>query len=110
MAVGPSIVITVVHLSGWILSVKLGGAMMGLYVIFLIFALLLDQKVRRPPPSSAPAPALVAARPRCRPPSLPPALVAARPRAARSCARSRLLAPQVIFPDCEIVDPAIGGR
>ena len=39
-----ALVITTVHLSGWILSVKLGLGMMGLYLIFLILALLLDRK------------------------------------------------------------------
>ena len=40
-----ALVITTVHLSGWILSIRLGMAMMGLYFIFLIFALLLDPNV-----------------------------------------------------------------
>ena len=54
-----ALVVTTVHLSGWVLSARLGGCMMGLYFVFLIFALLLDQKV--------------------------------------------------IFPDCVVLDPAIGG-
>jgi Ca2+/Na+ antiporter len=54
-----ALVVTTVHLSGWVLSVRLGGCMMGLYFVFLVFALLLDQKV--------------------------------------------------IFPDCVVLDPAIGG-
>ena len=51
---------TSVHLSGWLLSKKLGLFMMFGYFCFLVIALLLDQKF--------------------------------------------------IFPDCEIIDPAIGGR
>ena len=53
-------VITTVHLSGWILSVRLGMAMMALYFVFLVIALLLDRGV--------------------------------------------------IFGDCTVVDPLIGGR
>lgn len=37
-----ALVITTIHLSGWILSVKLGAGMMLLYVGFLILALLLE--------------------------------------------------------------------
>jgi Ca2+/Na+ antiporter len=39
-----ALVITTIHLSGWILSVKLGMGMMSLYVVFLIIALLLDRQ------------------------------------------------------------------
>lgn len=37
-----ALVITTIHLSGWILSVRLGWAMMGLYFCFLVLALMLD--------------------------------------------------------------------
>jgi len=37
-----ALVITLVHLSGWVLSTKLGGSMMFLYFCFLIVALMLD--------------------------------------------------------------------
>jgi len=40
-----ALVITTIHLSGWILSVKLGIMMMVLYFFFLILSLLLDYKV-----------------------------------------------------------------
>ena len=40
-----ALVVTTIHLSGWILSVKLGLMMMVLYFGFLILALLLDYKV-----------------------------------------------------------------
>jgi K+-dependent Na+/Ca+ exchanger-like protein len=38
-----ALVITTIHLSGWVLSVKLGGGMMALYFVFLIISLLLDR-------------------------------------------------------------------
>jgi len=37
-----ALVVMTIHISGWILSVKLGGAMMTLYLIFMVMALLLD--------------------------------------------------------------------
>ena len=37
-----ALVVTTIHLSGWVLSIKLGMAMMGLYFIFLMMALLLN--------------------------------------------------------------------
>ena len=37
-----ALVITTVHLSGWVLSVKLGIGMMILYFIFMIFSVMLD--------------------------------------------------------------------
>ena len=40
-----ALVITVIHLSGWVLSIRLGGMMMSLYVLFLIISLLIDRKV-----------------------------------------------------------------
>merc|ERR550537_1112456 len=40
-----ALVVTTIHLSGWILSIKLGIMMMVLYFGFLILALLLDYKV-----------------------------------------------------------------
>jgi len=40
-----ALVITTIHISGWILSVKLGLMMMGLYVLFLILSLLLEFEV-----------------------------------------------------------------
>merc|ERR1719171_2767734 len=40
-----ALVITTIHLTGWVLSIKLGLMMMALYFVFLVFALLLDQKV-----------------------------------------------------------------
>jgi len=40
-----ALVVTVIHLSGWILSQRLGLAMMGLYFVFLVIALLVDRKV-----------------------------------------------------------------
>jgi K+-dependent Na+/Ca+ exchanger-like protein len=40
-----ALVVTTIHLSGWILSVRLGAAMMGLYGCFLVLALCLDRKV-----------------------------------------------------------------
>jgi len=44
-----ALVITLIHLSGWILSVRLGMGMMFLYLIFLVLALLLDREVMFPP-------------------------------------------------------------
>jgi len=44
-----ALVITLVHLSGWVLSFKLGMGMMGLYFCFLIMSLLLTFKVIFPP-------------------------------------------------------------
>jgi len=40
-----ALVITTIHLSGWILSVKLGMMMMGLYIAFLALALMLEYNV-----------------------------------------------------------------
>jgi len=40
-----ALVITTIHISGWILSVKLGLMMMALYVLFLILSLLLEFEV-----------------------------------------------------------------
>ena len=40
-----ALVVTSVHMSGWVLSVKLGSMMMTLYFFFLVVALLLDRKV-----------------------------------------------------------------
>jgi Ca2+/Na+ antiporter len=40
-----AMVITTIHLSGWILSIRLGMAMVGLYLVFLVIAMLLDRKV-----------------------------------------------------------------
>jgi len=40
-----ALVITTIHISGWILSVKLGLMMMTLYVLFLILSLLLEFEV-----------------------------------------------------------------
>jgi len=40
-----ALVITTIHLSGWTLSKRLGMAMMGLYFVFLVIALLVDRKV-----------------------------------------------------------------
>jgi len=50
-----ALVITTVHLSGWILSTRLGMAMMGLYFLFLVIALLLDRKVIFPDCDLTPA-------------------------------------------------------
>jgi len=44
-----ALVITTIHLSGWILSVKLGMMMMALYVGFLALALMLEYEVIFPP-------------------------------------------------------------
>jgi len=44
-----ALVITTIHISGWILSVKLGGAMMTLYLLFLILSAMLDRGVIFPP-------------------------------------------------------------
>jgi len=37
-----ALVVTTIHMSGWILSVKLGQVMMGLYCLFLVLCLLLE--------------------------------------------------------------------
>ena len=40
-----ALVVTTIHLSGWVLSVRLGIMMMVLYFAFLVLALLLDYGV-----------------------------------------------------------------
>ena len=40
-----ALVVTTIHVSGWILSVKLGQMMMVLYFIFLVLSLLLEYGV-----------------------------------------------------------------
>ena len=43
-----ALVITTIHLSSWLLKVKLGLMMMGLYFVFLTIALLLEYNVLMP--------------------------------------------------------------
>jgi len=51
-----ALVITTIHISGWILSIKLGLMMMALYVLFLILSLLLEFEILFGPCNNSPLP------------------------------------------------------
>ena len=49
-----ALIVTFIHISGWILSIRLGMIMMALYFVFLMVALMLEFEVIFPPCEDGP--------------------------------------------------------